>query len=107
MNHRVIVSPNAESDLRNYFFNAARHAPHTAARWLSRFRDALSTLSSNPQRCSLAPENDAVEVEIRQLLFGKRRNVFRALFTVIEDEVHVLHIRRATMGDAAPGDLFQ
>ncbi len=33
----------------------------TAIRWLSRIEAALATLVVNPQRCTLAPENDAVE----------------------------------------------
>lgn len=106
MNYRVIVSPNAKSDLRGYFLNAAEHAPRTAERWLGRFENALASLSTNPERCALAPENDAVDAEIRQLLFGKRRSMFRALFTVVKDEVHILHIRRATMQTAKPDELF-
>ncbi|HEX5444509.1 MAG TPA: type II toxin-antitoxin system RelE/ParE family toxin [Pirellulales bacterium] len=106
MNYRVVVQPNAKSDLRNYFLTAAEHAPRTAARWLERFEAALASLSLNPCRCALAPENDALEIEIRQLVFGKRRGAFRALFTVVKDEVHVLHIRRATMKTATPNELF-
>jgi plasmid stabilization system protein ParE len=106
MNYRVIVTENAKANLRDYHLHAARRAPLTAARWLDRFEHALSTLASNPQRCSLAPENDLVEPEIRQLLFGKRPNVYRALFAIVGDEVQVLHIRRASMDTGRPEDLF-
>lgn len=44
MNYRVVVQPNAKSDLRNYFLTAAEHAPRTAARWLERFEAALASL---------------------------------------------------------------
>lgn len=43
----------------------------------------------------LAPENDAVEPEIRQLLYGRRGGVYRALFTITGSEVRVFHIRHA------------
>lgn len=59
------------------------------------------------KRCSLAPENDVVDRGIGQLLFGKRHSVFRALFTIVADEVQVFHIRRATMGTARPDELFE
>ncbi len=107
MTYRVILTANAKGDLRTYYRRAAEHAPVTALRWLSRFEAALATLAVNPQRCSLAPENDAVDEEIRQFLFGKRStSVFRALFMIAEGEVRVLHIRRAVMDTATRDELY-
>jgi len=63
----------------------------TAARWPDRFEAALATLATNPERCAIASENDAAAEEIRQFLFGKSYRVFRALFTIAEGEVRVLH----------------
>ena len=100
--YRVVISATAKQNMRDGYQWAARHAPDTAARWLNRFHAALQTLSSNPERCSIAPENDLVDQEIRQFLFGKYPNVWRALFTVQRDEVRVLHIRRAAMDTATP-----
>jgi plasmid stabilization system protein ParE len=56
---------------------------------------ALRSLAEHPQRCSLAPENEVFEEEIRQLLYGKRQNVSRILFTIREQTVYILHIRHA------------
>lgn len=106
MKYRVVVTENAKANLRSYYSHAAGRAPLTAERWLNRFHKALAALGSNPERCSLAPENEVVASEIRQLLFGKHSSVFRALFTIAEDEVLVLHIRRATMDTAMPDELF-
>lgn len=106
MTYRVVVTENAKPNLRGYCLNAAQHAPTTAARWLNRFEEALATLATNPQRCGIAPENDVVDEEIRQFLFGKRRSVFRALFTIADDEVRVLHVRRAVMDTATPDQLY-
>jgi plasmid stabilization system protein ParE len=96
MKYRVIVQPLALEDLDAAFQWAARHAPQAAARWFFRFWDALQTLDTNPERCAVAPESDAVEAEIRQYLFSRKPNVFRALFTIDGDTVRVLHIRRAS-----------
>jgi uncharacterized protein (UPF0248 family) len=59
-----------------------------------------------PKRCPLARENSYFSQEIRQLLYGKGRNTYRILFTVLEEEeipkVRILHIRRAaqqTLGE--------
>ena len=101
MTYRVVITANAKANLRDYYERAAKSAPETAASWLNRFHAALQTLSSQPQRCPLAAENFLVEQEIRQFNFGRRVGTYRALFTIADDEVRILHIRRAAMG-AAP-----
>jgi plasmid stabilization system protein ParE len=106
MTHPVIVTQKAKNDLRHYFNVAADHAPETAVRWLNRFEEALQTLSNNPTRCPLAPENDLVDRPVYQFLYGKRSTRYRALFTIEGDRVLVLHIRRGTMDKAAESDLF-
>ena len=95
MKHRVVVQRLALQDLEQSYLWAARHAPETAARWLNRFQIALESLEINPLRCSLAPENGKVRRELRQLLYGRRPNVYRAVFTIDADTVRVLRIRRA------------
>jgi len=96
MKYRVVTQRLAEDDLEEYYLWAARQAPETAARWLNHFHAELQTLADNPQRCSLAPENGKVTREIRQLLFGKRPNIYRAIFTIDSDTVRVLRIRRSS-----------
>ena len=72
-----------------------KYAPASAAGWFNRFYDALQTLSPNPERCSLASENRRSKRELRQLLYGRKPNVFRAVFTIEGNTVWVLRIRRA------------
>lgn len=59
-----------------------------------------------PKRCPLARENKYFSQEIRQLLYGRGRNSYRILFTILEKQevltVRILHIRRGiqqTLGD--------
>ena len=105
MSYRVVITANAKSNLRDYYERAAKNAPETAANWLSRFHAALQTLSSQPERCPLATENFLVEQEIRQFIFGRRIGTYRALFAIVDDEVRILHIRRAAMGTAQSEDI--
>ena len=95
MNYRVVLQRLAVQDLDEAYTWAARNAPETAARWLDRFRDALKTLDTNPQRCPLAREVRKVVVELREFLFGRKPNVFRVVFTIDGETVRVLRIRRA------------
>ena len=95
MKYRVVLQQLAIADLDEYYRWAARRAPETAALWLGRFQAELESLAANPERCSPAPENGKLSREIRQLLFGRRPNVYRAVFTIESDVVRVLRIRRA------------
>ena len=106
MTFRVVVTENAKSNLRSYYERAAQEAPETAAAWLTRFESALESLSDNPAKCILAPENELVTEEIRQLFFGKQRRRYRALFTIKDVEVQVLHIRWGAMDMGTKRDLF-
>ena len=104
--YRVVISATAKQNIRDGYRWAAKNAPDTAARWLNRLHAALQTLSTNPERCSIAPEAELVDREIRQFLFGKRPSVWRALFTIQGDGVRVLHVRRAAMETATPDELY-
>jgi plasmid stabilization system protein ParE len=96
MIYRVQIQPPAERDLEEAWRWAARRAPITATRWLHRFRETLETLSQNPERCSLAPEHRKLKRQLRQLLFGKKPNVFRVIFLVEGETVRILRILRAS-----------
>ena len=96
MTYRVLIQPLALNDLDEYYQWAAKNAPETAARWLMRFEAELNSLANNPERFGFAPENRKVSREIRQLLFGRRPNVYRAVFTIEGDTVRVLRVRRGS-----------
>jgi plasmid stabilization system protein ParE len=74
MTYRVILQRLAVQDLDDAFVWAGRKAPATAARWLDRFQAALQRLDTNPQRCPRAREQRKVDIELREILFGKKPN---------------------------------
>ncbi|MGE3780310.1 MAG: type II toxin-antitoxin system RelE/ParE family toxin [Pirellulaceae bacterium] len=94
MNYEVRVHRLARLDLVETYQWAHRRAPKTAESWLGRFREAIRSLETAPERCPLAIENTKVTLEIRELRFGKRPNVFRIIFVVDGRTVRVLRIRR-------------
>jgi hypothetical protein len=64
-----------------------------------------------PKRCPLARENDHFSQELRQLLYGRGRNSYRVIFTILEEQdistVRILHIRHAyqqTIGEDTESD---
>ena len=103
MKYKLIIQPPALEDLDEAYDWIRQRAPEAAARWFNGFVDALETLRSFPERCGVAPEDAYFEQEIRQLLYGRRGGVYRALFTIVGDEVHVLHVRHGARKPLEPG----
>ena len=96
--YRVILTPEAEADLRTAYRYIRRHAPHAAREWIRRARQSVKTLSRHPIRCPLAPESVSFDEPIRELLCGSgNRGTYRVLFTVIGKSVYILHIRHGSM----------
>ena len=93
MKFRVLIESSARAEMLDAFEWIWKRSPNAAARWYASLEEALHSLERLPRRCHLAPEDDAFKEEIRQLLFGKAHKAYRALFTVREDEAHVLHFR--------------
>jgi len=93
MTYRVIIQPTAEAELDAAYRRIRARASAAAARWFNGIVEAINTLQEFPARCPLAPENGHFAEEIRQLLYGRRRDRYRILFTIGEETVHVLHIR--------------
>ena len=66
-------------------FIRAEHAP-LAQKWFDELEDAILSLSELPQRCLVTPEDSAH----RHLLFGKRSDMYRVLFSIDEENERVL-----------------
>lgn len=92
----IVFSPQAQSDLRTAYENAAKHSRQSAGKWLDRFEATIDSLGATPDRCPVAHENDRSEHVLRELLFGKRPHVFRVIFWIAGAQVRILRIRRAS-----------
>lgn len=100
MKYKVIVQPDAERDIEEAYAWLAEQSPGAAERWLEALITLVDSLETFPERCALAPESEAFDVEIRQLLHG----VYRILFTVAGKKVHVLHVRHGARRSLTPDD---
>jgi len=61
--------------------------------------NTIATLQEKPQRCTLAVEHEIFLEEVRQLLYGKSKNIYRVLFAIRQTTVYVLYVRHS---DQAP-----
>lgn len=98
MTYRIEISSIAEAAADRIFLRLSKVvSSEQASQWYEGLLEAIESLSVMPKRCSLAKENEYFSQEIRQLLYGKKRNLYRILFTVLEDSstVRILHIRHA------------
>jgi len=82
MTYRVEVTDQAEAEAEEAYLWILERAPEAAARWWNGLEEAILSLEEMPARCPLAPENDELEEEIRELLYGKRQHRYRILFTI-------------------------
>ncbi len=99
MKYRVIVTPQAEQDLRVTYSYIRKRGSLTAARtWLATIRRRMKTLAQHPERAAMAPESASFEEPIRELLYGSgNRGTYRILFVVLDGTVFVLHVRHGSM----------
>ena len=97
MAYRVAVTGPAKDDIGRAFSWIKDRSPAAATKWFNGLVDRILSLANQPERCGFAPENQELTVEIRQLLYGNRRYAFRVIFTVEDDHVYILHVRRGSM----------
>jgi plasmid stabilization system protein ParE len=96
--YRVIVTLEAEGDLRTAYRYIRSHAPRATREWIRRARQSVKTLTHHPERCPLAPESASFHEPIRALLFGAgNRGIYRILFVVIDKTVYIPHVRHGSM----------
>jgi plasmid stabilization system protein ParE len=95
MAFHVEISKKANRDLDAILeWVAAREAGIAGGRWVQGLYNAIASLSVMPSRCMLAEENASFPFEVRQLLYGDKTLAFRILFSVEDDVVKVLRVRR-------------
>ena len=93
--YKVILHPDAETDIRSSFEWGCRvWGEKRAKAWLRELRRATSRLTSTPLGCALALESDELGVAVRHLIVGR----YRILFTVERRRVTILHVRGPYVG---------
>jgi plasmid stabilization system protein ParE len=104
MPYRVEITRAARAEAREAYLWMHEHSPEAAARWYNGLEEAIDTLRTHPRRCPLAPEAAFFGQEIRQLLYGRRRSVYRILFEISEDErtVHIVHVVHGARDNLRP-----
>lgn len=107
MAYRVSLSARAEADAYAAFERIRDAAPIHAGKWLTLLFTAIMSLDRSPARCPLIAEAKELGFPARQLLYGRGRGVYRIIFHIVEDEMHVrvLRVWHASRDAIGPGDV--
>ena len=112
MAYRFELTRRALRDAEQAYDWIARDSRTHAARWYQGLFQRIRSLSDNPRRCPLAPESGAFDEEIRQLLYGRGRGIYRILFVVRGELILILAVMHGArqwldadqLREAAEGD---
>ncbi len=86
MTFQVEITPIAEAQIEQAYRWYRERNPEFADRWFRELMNTIATLQEKPQRCALAVEHEIFPEEVRQLLYGKAKNVYRVLFAIRDDK---------------------
>ncbi|NER23493.1 MAG: type II toxin-antitoxin system RelE/ParE family toxin [Symploca sp. SIO1B1] len=107
MKYPIEISSVAEGEADSAFLRLSQvTSPTQASQWYAGLLQVIESLSQFPKRCPLARENKYFTQEIRQLLYGRGRNSYRILFTILEEQegatvriLHIRHVSQQTLGE--------
>jgi plasmid stabilization system protein ParE len=96
----------ADADVDNTVARIEQHISLvSAARWHAGLRAAVRRLATNPERYPLAYEAVDLGIELREMLYGRHRHVYRILFTIDGQTVNIHRIRHAAQDRLSSDDI--
>ena len=105
MTFPVEITPIAEAQIEQAYCWYRERNPDFADRWFRGLMNAIATLQEKPRRCPLTVEHDIFPEEVRQLLYGKSKSIYRVLFTIRGEKVYVLYVRHSAQAPLTINDL--
>jgi plasmid stabilization system protein ParE len=80
-------------EIEEYVYFIAQDSVENAFRWYEKIEAGINKLDSLPERCTVAEESQYFDFEVRQLIIGN----YRVLFRIKSNAVQVLHFRQDSM----------
>ncbi|MBE9197710.1 MULTISPECIES: type II toxin-antitoxin system RelE/ParE family toxin [unclassified Nodularia (in: cyanobacteria)] len=105
MTFQVEITFIAEAQIEQAYGWYRERNPEFADHWFRALMNAIATLQEKPRRCNLAVENEIFPEEVRQLLYGKSKNIYRLLFTIRDTTVYILYVRHSAQAPLTLDDL--
>lgn len=107
MAYKVDISVPALQDAETAFLWIRDFNSETAKSWYEGLLQAVVSLEESPHRCPTAPEGEMLGREIKQLIYGKRKQNYRIFFEIFEREkiVRIYRIRHTARNWLTKDDL--
>ncbi len=105
MTFQVELTPIAKLQIEQAYRWYRDRNPEFADRWFRSLMNTIATLQEKPQRCALAVEHEIFPEEVRQLLYGKSKNIYHVLFAIRGMTVYVLYVRHGAQAPLTIEDL--
>lgn len=93
MKYEILIMPSAKADIFEIRTWLMEQDHDLAERWLWDCSHAITSLQSLPERCKVSEESIAFDIQVRERLFGNKRNVYRILFSIAKSKVAILRVR--------------
>lgn len=90
---KVEIPPHVEHEIEHYVDFIAQDNVEAALKWFQKLETRIYSLDQNPKRCPVAFESRFHEYEIRNLVIGN----YRVLFRVEGKTVQILHLKHGKM----------
>jgi plasmid stabilization system protein ParE len=101
--YRVVFTPRARADAVQAFRRMAEDAPTAAGRWYVGLNKAIAKLRTMPELHPVAEEeSERIGITLRQMLYGRRRNVWRILFSIDGDRIYLHYVRHSAQDVIEP-----
>jgi plasmid stabilization system protein ParE len=103
--YAIDIFPRAMADISAAVSWRSRRSAFAAGQVHAGLLRAVRTLANNPERCPLADEAADLGVDLRELHYGRRRNIWRILFTIEGQTVRILRVRHAAQDRITSDDV--
>lgn len=90
---KVDVPQEVLDEIEHYVDVIAQDSVQNAVEWYLNIKKTIETLDQFPARCPYADENIFHDYEIRNLIFGN----YRILFRIESKTVQILHVKHGRM----------
>ena len=107
MPYRVELTDRAARDLEDIYQFVHVSSSASAAEWFNGLERAVQSLGRFPKRCPRAPEARKFRRLLRHLLYGKKPDMHRLIFEIVESRktIFVLTVRHAARDIARSSEL--
>jgi len=87
--YKINIAPEAAKEIEDIYLYIADDSPNNAAKWYFAIHDKINTLKDFPESCPIAYEDRFYDFQIRNLIFGN----YRVIYRIQEDIIQILHVK--------------